>query len=235
MARPRALLSWSSGKDSAWALHVLRQQGDFQIAGLVTTINHDADRVAMHAVRRTLLEEQAAAAGVPLWTVPIPQPCSNEEYEAAMTRAVERARGEGIDAIAFGDLFLEDVRRYRETRLAGTGLRPVFPLWLRPTADLAREMLAAGLRAVITCVDPRRLPASFAGRVFSPALLPDLPSDVDPCGENGEFHTFAFAGPMFRRAVDVCVGEVVERDGFVFADVTPREGGITTTGARNAS
>ena len=223
MGRPRALLSWSSGKDSAWALHVLRQQGDLEIAGLVTTVNESADRVAMHAVRRSLLEMQAEAARIPLWTVPIPHPCSNEQYEAAMARVIERARAEDVVAFAFGDLFLDDVRRYREARLAGTGLTPVFPLWMRPTDDLAREMLAAGLRAVVTCVDPKKLPASFAGRVFSPALLPDLPSDVDPCGENGEFHTFAFAGPMFGRAVEVSVGEIVERDGFVFADVTPRE------------
>lgn len=232
MARPSALLSWSSGKDSAWALHVLRQQGDLQIVGLVTTINEAADRVAMHAVRRSLLEMQAEAAGVPLWTVPIPHPCSNEHYEAAMERVIERARAEGIVAFAFGDLFLEEIRRYREDRLAGTGLRPVFPLWMRPTDVLAREMLGAGLRAVITCVDPTKLPASFAGRVFSPALLPDLPSDVDPCGENGEFHTFAFAGPMFDRAVEVRVGEVIEREGFVFADVTPRDLPVAASGVR---
>ncbi len=223
MGQPRALLSWSSGKDSAWTLHVLRQQGELHVAGLLTTVNEHADRVAMHAVRRSLLETQAEAAGVPLWTVSIPHPCSNEQYEAAMARAIERAREEGIDAIAFGDLFLGDIRRYREARLAGTGLRPVFPLWMRPTAELAREMLAAGLRAVITCVDRAQLPASFAGRMFSPALLPDLPPDVDPCGENGEFHTFAYAGPMFARTVEVRVGEVIERDGFVFADLTPRE------------
>jgi uncharacterized protein (TIGR00290 family) len=230
MARPKALLSWSSGKDSAWALHVLRQQGEVEIVGLLTTVNEHADRVAMHAVRRSLLKVQAEAAGVPLWTVPIPHPCSNEQYEAAMTRAIQRARAEDVDVIAFGDLFLEDVRRYRETRLADTGLRPVFPLWMRPTSDLAREMLRDGLRAILTCVDPAKLPASFAGRVFSPALIPDLPSGVDPCGENGEFHTFAFAGPMFERTVEVHIGEVVERDGFVFADVTPRK----PTGTRPA-
>jgi uncharacterized protein (TIGR00290 family) len=222
MARPKALLSWSSGKDSAWALHVLRQAGEVEIVGLLTTVNEAADRVAMHAVRRPLLEIQAAEAGIPLWTVSIPQPCSNEQYEAAMAGVIGRARSRGIAAMAFGDLFLEDVRRYRETRLAGTGIAPLFPLWMRPTDALAREMLAAGLRAVITCVDPAKLPASFAGRTFAPALLPDLPASVDPCGENGEFHTFAFSGPMLRQPIDLRVGDVVERDGFAFADVVPR-------------
>jgi uncharacterized protein (TIGR00290 family) len=221
MPKLKILLAWSSGKDSAWTLHVLRQEGRYEVVGLVTTINEAADRVAMHAVRRVLLEAQADAAGLPLWPVPIPSPCSNDEYEAAMARVVRRARAEGIEAFAFGDLFLADIRAYRERQLAGTGVVPLFPLWQRPTGALAREMLADGLRAVLTCVDPQQLPAEFAGRPFDHTLLADLPSAVDPCGENGEFHTFAHAGPMFAHDVVVTVGEVVARDGFVFADVMP--------------
>jgi len=219
MPKPKALLSWSSGKDSAWALHVLRQQDAYEIVGLVTTINERFDRVAMHAVPRPLLEAQALAAGLPLWTVPIPYPCSNEEYEAAMGRIVARGCAAGVTAFAFGDLFLEDIRAYREQQLAGSGIVPLFPLWMRPTDALARTMLAAGLRAVLTSVDPRQLDPSFAGRRFDDRLLRDLPAGVDPCGERGEFHTFACAGPMFRQPVEVSVGVVVERDGFVFADL----------------
>ncbi|HVN85363.1 MAG TPA: ATP-binding protein [Candidatus Binatia bacterium] len=217
--RPQAVLSWSSGKDSAWALHVLRQQNEYEIVGLVTTINEAADRVAMHAVRAELLAAQAEAVGLPLWPVPIPSPCSNEHYEAAMRRVVERARSEGVDAVAFGDLFLTDIRVYRERQLAGTGLTPLFPLWLQPTDALAREMIGNGLRAVLTCVDPKQLEARFAGRTFDTQLLDELPSGVDPCGERGEFHTFACAGPMFRHDIAVRTGEIVTRDGFVFADV----------------
>ena len=221
--KAKALLSWSSGKDSAWALHVLRQHHghELEVVGLLTTVNETHGRVAMHAVRDTLLEAQAEAAGLPLWRVPIPHPSSNERYETAMREAVERGRREGITVIAFGDLFLEDIRRYREDRLAGTGIAPIFPLWRIPTDALAREMLAAGLRARITCVDPRQAPASLAGREFDDALLADLPPTVDPCGERGEFHTFAYAGPMFHRPIVVRPGEVVERDGFVFADLLP--------------
>ena len=222
-ARPKALLSWSSGKDSAWTLHVLRQRGEVDVVGLLTTMNEVHDRVAMHAVRRALLEAQAEAAGLPLWPVPIPSPCSNDAYEAAVGAAVARARTAGVTVMAFGDLFLEDIRRYREEKLAGTGISPVFPLWGAPTAALAREMIAGGLRARLTCVDPKQLARSFAGREFDASLLGDLPPTVDPCGERGEFHTFAYAGPMLARPVAVVGGEVVDRDGFVFADLLSGE------------
>ena len=216
----RVLLSFSSGKDSAWALHVLRRDPDLQVVGLLTTLNQAARRVAMHAVREELLEAQASALGLPLIKVPIPSPCSNEEYERAMGAVMERARADGIDAVAFGDLYLEDIRRYRQERLAPTGIGALFPLWGLPTAALAREMVGAGLRAHVTCVDPRRLDPSFAGRTFDAAFLDDLPEGVDPCGENGEFHSFAYAGPMFREPLAIEPGVVIERDGFTFADVT---------------
>ncbi len=220
-ARVRALLAWSSGKDSAWSLQVLRAAGEVEVVGLLTTINQAFDRVAMHAVRTELLRAQAEAAGLPLWPVPIPWPCSNVQYEAAMSEALVRARGDGIEAVAFGDLFLEDIRRYREERLAATGIRPLFPLWGKPTAPLAAEMVAGGLRARLTCVDPRALDQRFAGRDFDAGLLAELPPSVDPCGERGEFHTFAYDGPMFRRPIPIRSGEVVTRDGFVFADLLP--------------
>jgi uncharacterized protein (TIGR00290 family) len=216
----RILLAWSSGKDSAWALHVLRQSGEYEVVGLLTTFNEAFDRVAMHAVRRQLVEAQAAAVGVPLWPVYIPWPCSNEQYESAMAAACERAIAAGIEAIAFGDLYLEDVRAYRERQLAPTGLTPLFPLWKIPTGKLVREMIAAGQRAVITCVDPKKLGREFAGREIDLALVNALPEGVDPCAENGEFHSFAFAGPQFAHPLDIRAGEVVDRDGFVFADVT---------------
>jgi uncharacterized protein (TIGR00290 family) len=217
----KALLAWSSGKDSAWSLHVLRQQGGVEVAGLLTTVNESFGRVAMHAVRRELLEAQAGAAGLPLRAVPIPHPCPNDVYEAAMAGALDEARAAGIEAVAFGDLFLEDIRRYREERMAPTGLRPLFPLWGRPTRALAEEMIDGGLRARLTCVDPRALDASFAGRAFDHDLLAALPPEADPCGERGEFHTFAWDGPMFRSPIPVVAGEVVHRDGFVFADLLP--------------
>jgi len=222
-AKPRALLSWSSGKDAAWALHTLRRGGEVEVVGLLTTLNAAFDRVAMHAVRRALLEAQAEAAGLPLRAVPLPWPCSNAEYEAAMAGALAEAREEwGVTHIAFGDLFLEEVRTYRERQLTGTGLTPLFPLWGKPTRALAQEMIAGGLGARLTCVDPKRLPFDLAGRAFDAALLHDLPPGVDPCGEAGEFHTFAHAGPMFARPIPVTVGEVVTRDGFVFADLLPQ-------------
>jgi uncharacterized protein (TIGR00290 family) len=215
----KTLVSWSSGKDSAWLVHVLRGMPDVEIRALLTTVNAAADRVAMHAVRTELLEAQARSLGLPLWPVPIPHPCPNDVYERAMAAAVGRAVAEGFTHAAFGDLFLEDVRRYREERLAGTGLTPVFPLFGADTPALAGEMIAAGLRARLTCVDPRLLPAEFAGREFDASLLRDLPPAVDPCGERGEFHTFAYDGPMFRAPIRIEPGIVVERDGFVFADL----------------
>jgi uncharacterized protein (TIGR00290 family) len=218
----KILLSWSSGKDSAWVLHILRSETGTPPAGLLTTVNESADRVAMHAVRADVLRAQAAAAGLPLMTVPIPSPCPNEVYEERMAAAVREARAQGYTRVAFGDLFLEDVRRYREDRMAGTGLTPIFPLWLRPTRALAEDMLAAGLEAYLTCVDPRVLPAALAGRRYDARLLGELPAGIDPCGERGEFHTCVTAGPMFSTALDVVVGPTVEREGFVFADLALR-------------
>jgi len=219
LARIPLWLSWSSGKDSAWTLHALSRQGQFEVVALLTTINAAYHRVAMHAVREELLERQAEALRLSLVKVPLHWPCSNADYEQAMAAAVARAHQEGIRQIAFGDLFLEDIRRYREAKLAGTGIDPVFPLWQLDTARLARAMVASGLRAYLTCVDPKKLSPSFAGRLFDANLLDDLPASVDPCGENGEFHTFAFDGPMFHQPIAVHPGEVVERDGFVFADL----------------
>jgi uncharacterized protein (TIGR00290 family) len=217
----RILLSWSSGKDSAWTLHVLRQQSEYEIAGLLTTFNQEADRVAMHGVRRSLVEQQAAAAGLPLWSIPLPWPCSNEQYEGLMTKACAKAVAEGMEAIAFGDLFLEDVRAYRAKQMAGTGLEPLFPVWGEPTDRLAHEMVASGLKAILTCVDTSKLEADFAGRRFDADLLAELPTGIDPCGENGEFHSFVYAGPMFNSAIDVIAGETVVRDKFAFADLIP--------------
>jgi uncharacterized protein (TIGR00290 family) len=215
----RTLLSWSSGKDSAWALHALRQSSEHEVVGLLTTVNQVADRVAMHAVRSELLRAQADAVGLPLHIVPIPSPCSNAEYEAAMALAVERAKQDGVSVMAFGDLFLEDIRSYRVEKLAGTGIEPVFPIWGIPTHQLARDMIQTGLRARLTCVDPKQLAPSFVGREFDAALLEALPEAVDPCGERGEFHTFAYDGPVFHRRVPIEPGIVVERDGFSFADL----------------
>lgn len=214
-------LCWSSGKDSAWALHVLRQNPALRVTALVTTVNATFDRVAMHAVRSELLRQQADAVGLPLKTILIPWPCSNADYEAAVRPVVDEAVQSGVTAMAFGDLFLEDVRAYRERMLDGTGLTTLFPLWGRPTAELAREMLAGGLKARLTCVDPKVLPRAFAGRTFDAALLAELPAEVDPCGERGEFHTFVTDGPIFHRPVVCRSGEIVERDGFVFADLLP--------------
>jgi uncharacterized protein (TIGR00290 family) len=214
----KVLMSWSSGKDSAWALEVLRRQGT-PPAALLTSLNEAADRVSMHAVRSDVLRAQADRAGLPLMMVPLPWPCSNEIYEARMGAAVRDAVAQGFTHVAFGDLFLEDVRRYREERLAGSGLAPLFPLWGLPTAPLARDMIAAGIEARVTCLDPRLLPRELAGRAFDLSLLDELPAGVDPCAERGEFHTCVVNGPMFSSRIDVVAGETVERDGFVFADL----------------
>jgi uncharacterized protein (TIGR00290 family) len=221
MSLPKALVAWSSGKDSAWALHEVQRAGEVEVVGLLTTVTQEFRRVSMHAVREVLLDQQAEALGLPCQKVRIPWPCPNERYESEMARALGDARAAGVSRLVFGDLFLADVRAYREAKMAGSGIEPVFPLWGRDTTRLGREMLAGGLRATLTCIDPRCLDRSFAGREFDEALLAALPAGVDPCGEKGEFHTFVSAGPMFRAPLKVIVGEVVEREGFVFADVLP--------------
>jgi uncharacterized protein (TIGR00290 family) len=215
----RILLSWSSGKDSAWSLHVLRERAEYEVVGLLTTFNEAAGRVAMHAVRRELVEHQAVAVGLPLWAVPLPWPCCNEQYESLMVEACGKAVAAGIQGIAFGDLFLEDVRAYREKQMKGPGLEPIFPLWGLDTRKLANEMISQGLRAKLTCVDTRKLDHSFAGRSYDEKLLADLPESVDPCGERGEFHSFVHAGPMLRTSINVSVGESVTREDFVFSDL----------------
>ena len=221
----RVLLSWSSGKDSAWALHVLRQLPDVEIVGLVTTFNRAADRVAMHAVRRELVEAQAARARLPLHPVWLPWPCSNDDYERNMHELLHEAQLDGVTHMAFGDLFLEDIRHYRVRLLAGTGIEPLFPLWCTPsdTPALARRMLDPGLRAVLTCIDPKQCDQRFIGRSFDATLLAELPATVDPCGERGEFHTFCIDGPMFDTPIAVEVGAILCRDGFCFIDLRPEE------------
>jgi uncharacterized protein (TIGR00290 family) len=219
--RTTAVVSWSSGKDSALALHEVRRSGEVEVVGVLTTITSEFGRVSMHGVREALLDQQAEALGLRCWKIPIPSPCPNEIYEREMARVLGEVQQLGVTAVVFGALFLEDLRRYREAKLAEVGMRGIFPLWMRDTAILAREMIELGIRATLTCIDPKKLDRSFAGRSFDAALLGDLPADVDPCGENGEFHTFTWAGPMFSRPIPIVVGEVVERDGFVFADVLP--------------
>jgi len=221
MKAPKAWMSWSSGKDSTLALHLAREELGVDVAALLVTVNADADRVAMHAVRRTLLEAQAERLGLPLHIVEIPSPCPNDVYEAEMAAAMAHAGATGVDHVIFGDLFLADIRAYREQALAGSGIAPLFPLWQRPTDQLATHMIASGIRAVLTCVDPKQLAPEFAGRHFDADLLADLPQSVDPCGENGEFHTFVYDGPGFASPIDVEIGDVVERGGFVFCDVRP--------------
>ena len=220
-ARQKALIAWSSGKDSAWALHVARQAGEYDVTGALTTVTDGFGRVSMHGVREELLQAQLAAAGLAPIIVRIPYPCPNEVYERAMAAAMQDAKARGVTHVIFGDLFLEDVRAYRERQLAGSGIAPVFPLWQRPTAPLAREMIAGGVEAHLAVVDLKKLPAAFAGRRFDTALLDALPAGTDPCGENGEFHSFVSAGPMLARKIPVSVGETVERDGFAFADLVP--------------
>jgi uncharacterized protein (TIGR00290 family) len=215
----KTLLSWSGGKDSAWALHTLRQNPEYNVAALLTTVNERFRRVAIHGFREELLDLQAISVGLPIWKILLPYPCSNADYESRMQAVCVRAVDEGFEAVAFGDLFLEDIRAYRIEHLAGTGLEPVFPIWGIPTGQLARQMIGAGLRARITCLNPRHLPASFCGRVFDADFLSDLPSSVDPCGERGEFHSFAYAGPMFSQPILVEHTHNVEREGFVYGDL----------------
>lgn len=219
----RVLIAWSSGKDCAWALHTLRAEAGVDVAGLLTTYNGTADRVAMHGVRRELVRAQATALRLPVVEVPLPDPCSNDDYERAMAAAMSSAREDGVTHVAFGDLFLEDVRDYRIRNLAGTGIDPLFPVWCSATAtpSLARRMVDSGLRAVITCVDTQQLDSSFVGRVFDERLLDDLPPSVDPCGERGEFHTFCYAGPHLDAPIAVRIGDVVPKDRFYFVDVAP--------------
>jgi uncharacterized protein (TIGR00290 family) len=216
----KVVLSWSSGTESTWTLHLLRQRSDIQIAALLTTFNSAANRVAMHAVRRALVEAQSERTGLPLWAVELPWPCSNLEYEKQMRVMFQRAQAAGITAVAFGDLFLSEIRAYRARQLHGSGLKPLFPVCHIPTEQLSRDMIAAGLKANITCVDPSKLAKSFAGRADM-QLLQALPPEIDPCGENGEFHTFVYDAPVFSRPIAARTGEVVERDGFVFADLLP--------------
>ncbi len=215
-------MSWSSGKDSAWAVYKLQQNPEIELLGLFCTINKKFERVAMHGVRLELLKRQAESLRLPLEVLEIPYPCSNEEYEKVMNDFVERCKVDKIDAFAFGDLYLEDIRQYRVDKLKGSGIEPIFPVWQIPTNELAEEMIDSGLRTIITCLDPKKMPIELAGKEFSREFISMLPEDVDPCGENGEFHSFVFDGPMFEEPIDIKVGEVVEREGFVFADVLPK-------------
>ena len=224
--RAKALISWSSGKDSAFALDEIRRAGEFDVVGALTTVTEAFDRVSIHGVRQEILQAQCQAAGLPLRVVPIPYPCPNVIYEARMAEAVARAVSQGITHIVFGDLFLAEIRAYRERKLAGTGLTPVFPLWERPTLPLAHAMIESGIEAYLATVDLKKLPAEFAGRKFDLRLLADLPDGVDPCGENGEFHSFVYAGPMFNSAINVIAGETVVRDKFAFADLIPATSAI---------
>ncbi len=224
----RTLLGWSSGKDSAWALHVLRQRNDIEVVGLFTTVSEAYQRVVMHAVRLELLKLQADAVNLPLHIINIPIPCSNKQYKSVMSRFIEEVKSQGIEYMAFGDIYLLDVRKYREVHLKDTGITPIFPLWQQPTGRISKDMLLAGLKAFITCVNPKYMPSSFAGRQFDQQLLDDLPATVDPLGENGEFHTFAVDGPMFVEPIAIRVGEIIEREGFVFAELFHRSSTLGT-------
>jgi uncharacterized protein (TIGR00290 family) len=221
MMKQKTLLSWSSGKDSAWGLHLLRQDPLIDVLGLFTVMNEKFDRVSMHSTRRELVQRQADAVGLPLQTINLPDPCTNEQSDKIMRQFVMESAANGVQCVAFGDLFLEDVRKYREDQLKGTGIEPVFPLWGTPTRELAEQMLSAGLDAYISSVDVKKLPARFAGRKWSRELMAELPQDIDPCGENGEIHTVVVGGPMFRKPISISVGEIVERNGFVYADIIP--------------
>ncbi len=220
-SRPKAVVSWSSGKDSAFALQEIRATNAYEVVGVLTTVTAAFGRVSMHGVREELLDAQVASLGLPCRKIYIPSPCPNSVYEREMAEVLKEAKRNGVTHILFGDLFLQDIRAYREQQLAELGLEGVFPLWMRDTARLAREMLDAGVQATLSCVDLGKLDASFAGRRFDEALLRSLPAGIDPCGENGEFHTFVSAGPMFRAPIPVNVGEIVQRDGFAFADLLP--------------
>lgn len=219
---PKAWISWSSGKDSAFALHRVRQAGEFDVVGALTTLTETFGRVSIHGVREDILRAQLAAAELEPLIVPIPYPCPNEVYEARMEVAIAQARQQGVTHMIFGDLFLEEIRAYREHKLAGTGITPVFPLWGQPTDELGRQMIEAGLKAHIVTCDLQKLPEAFAGRKFDERLLADLPSGVDPCGENGEFHTCVIAGPMFAHPISVIEGEQVKRDGYAYCDLLMR-------------
>lgn len=218
----KTLMSWSSGKDSAWALHKLQQNPEIDLVGLFCTANKEFDRVAMHGVRVELLQKQAKSIGLPLEIIEIPYPCNNAEYEKIMGQFVEKAKIDNIEYFAFGDLFLEDVRNYREEKLKGSGIKPIFPIWSIPTDKLSREMISSGLRTVITCINPKQIPKEFVGREFDESFLDSLPENIDPCGENGEFHSFVFDGPMFKEQIETFVGHIVHRDEFLFADVLPK-------------
>jgi uncharacterized protein (TIGR00290 family) len=220
----KTLMSWSSGKDSAWALHTLQQNPEFEVVGLFTTVSEEFERVAMHGVRAELLRRQADSIGLPLEIIYIPFPCSNEQYAARMSAFVDSAKARGIACFGFGDLLLEDVRQYREQQLQGTGIEAIFPIWGTATDTLPGKMLACGLRTLITCLDPNKVPEHLAGKELTPALLAELPEGTDHCGENGEFHSFAFDGPMFRHKIDIRIGDTVHRDGYVFTDVLPEPG-----------
>lgn len=218
----KTLMSWSSGKDSAWALYQLQMNPEIALVGLFCTVNKEFGRVAMHGVRAELLRKQAESIGLPLEIIEIPYPCSNAEYENIMGQFVERAKNDNIEYFAFGDLFLEDVRSYREEKLRGSGIKPIFPIWGVPTDKLSREMINGGLKTVITCINPKQIPKEFVGKEFDEDFLDSLPKTIDPCGENGEFHSFVFDGPMFKEKIEIIVGDIVHRDGFVFADVLPK-------------
>ena len=217
----KTLISWSSGKDSAWALHVLKQDPSVNVVGLFCTVNRMFDRVAVHGVRVELLKQQAESLNLPLHIIYIPYPCDNNDYLKAMNTFISQAKKEGVDCFAFGDLFLDDVRTYRETLLQGTGITPLFPIWGIPTKTLSKQMISSGLKAVITCIDPQRMALQFAGREYNESFLDDLPEDIDPCGENGEFHSFAVDGPMFQNLIEITVGETIQRDGCCFTDLLP--------------
>jgi uncharacterized protein (TIGR00290 family) len=221
MMKKKTLLSWSSGKDSAWALHLVQQDPRIELLGLFTVMNQKYSRVSMHATRSEMLHCQAEAVGLPIETISLPDPCTNEQYDAIMRHFVTESVNKGIECMAFGDLFLEDVRKYRENQLKGRGIDPLFPLWGIPTSDLAEQMLSAGLEAYVSSVDLKKLPSRFAGQKWSRNLIAEFPKDCDPCGENGEIHTIAVGGPMFQKTVLVRVGDIVNRNGFAYADIIP--------------